>query len=131
MDEIGLTHADLPTGASNSGQHGAVVHFSGIVRGLENGNPIEGIRYSAYESMAEAQLQAIVASVRQELGVDFPVKLVHRLGFVPTGIASVTLEIATPHSREAFEFCQKLLHKLKTEVPIWKEFVYTETNGPD
>jgi molybdopterin synthase catalytic subunit len=129
LDEIGLTCEPLEAGDAGSGEFGAVLRFLGVVRGLEAGKPIAGIRYSAYEPMAQQQLVSIVLAARGAAGRDFPVRLVHRLGFVPLGIASVILEIATPHSREAFDFCQDILHRLKTEVPIWKEFVAVEPDN--
>jgi molybdopterin synthase catalytic subunit len=125
-DAIFLTTEELPSGAANAGDHGAVLHFSGVVRGMEGGRPISGITYSAYESMATQQLRAVVAGAQQACGVAYPTKLVHRLGFVPTGVSSVTLEVSAPHSREAFDYCQDVLRRLKAEVPIWKEFVYSQ-----
>ncbi len=117
---------ELPIQEQTDGRHGAVLRFLGVVRGLECGKEILGIRYSAYEPMAEQQLVKIIVEARTTIGpaaAEIPVYLVHRLGFVPVGEPSVIIEISTVHSLTALQLCQEILRKLKAEVPIWKEFV--------
>ena len=48
------------------------------------------------------------------------VRLVHRLGFVAAGEASLWVEVAAPHRGEAFAACQWLIDRMKQVVPIWK-----------
>ncbi len=112
--------------AHHSPQHGAELRFLGVVRGLEDGRLISGIRYSAYEAMALEKLGAIAA----ESASLFPgtlVRVQHRTGFVAAGEASLLISAASKHSAESFELCQWLLRRIKTEVPIWKEPVFTPT----
>ena len=99
---------------------GARVAFSGIVRDSENGEPIDGILYSAYEEMAQPLLEEMAAAGRRR----FPkhgLWLEHRLGFVPAGEPSVHILVTTPHSAEAFEISRWYLDQVKTRLPIWKE----------
>jgi molybdopterin synthase catalytic subunit len=48
------------------------------------------------------------------------VRLIHRLGWVPVGEASLWLELQAPHRAEAFSACQWLIDEMKRVVPIWK-----------
>ena len=122
LTEDPLSTDSPPTNA----QHGASVQFLGIVRELEDGRPIRGIDYQCYAPMAESKLAQIAA----EGAARFPehhLKLHHRLGFVPAGIASVTICVTTPHSQAAFDICREYLHRLKTELPIWKNVVFADS----
>ena len=47
--------------------------------------------------------------------------LVHRLGRVELGQASVLVAVSTPHRRDAFDAAQWLMDRIKEVVPIWKQ----------
>ena len=46
--------------------------------------------------------------------------IVHRVGLVPVGEASVAVAVSTPHRASSFEAAEWLIDRLKVEVPIWK-----------
>ena len=47
--------------------------------------------------------------------------IVHRLGRIELGEASVAVAVSTPHRRDAFEAGQWLIDTLKVVVPVWKQ----------
>jgi molybdopterin synthase catalytic subunit len=47
--------------------------------------------------------------------------IVHRLGLVPLGEASVAVVVSSPHRQEAFDAGEWLIDTLKERVPIWKQ----------
>ncbi|HQU47368.1 MAG TPA: molybdenum cofactor biosynthesis protein MoaE, partial [Pirellulales bacterium] len=47
--------------------------------------------------------------------------LVHRLGHLKIGEASVAAAVSSPHRQAAFEAGQWLIDTLKQSVPIWKK----------
>jgi len=99
---------------------GAVVYFTGVVRGCEEGAPIEAIDYEAFKPMAEHQFQLLF----NEMGNRWPiesVRLVHRLGVVRVNEPSLWVEVVAPHRGEAFAACQWLIDEMKRLVPIWKK----------
>jgi molybdopterin synthase catalytic subunit len=99
---------------------GAVLTFLGVVREQEAGAPITGLDYSAFEPMARHQFGLLF----DELAVRWPlhsVRLVHRLGPVAAGDASLWLEVTAPHRAEAFAAGQWLIDRMKETVPIWKK----------
>jgi molybdopterin synthase catalytic subunit len=106
-----------------SDRDGALVDFFGVVRGVENGQPIDGIEYQAFVEMAEIELKRIAENARK----DFMLGLVlvhHRIGFVPAGEPSLFVRVAAPHRDAAFAGCQHIIEQLKARVPIWKHPAY-------
>jgi molybdopterin synthase catalytic subunit len=98
---------------------GAVVCFSGVVRGSEEGRPIAAIDYEAFQAMAEHQFHKLFDEMEKRWPVE-SVRLVHRTGVVRVGEPSLWVEVVAPHRAEAFAACQWLIDEMKRVVPIWK-----------
>jgi molybdopterin synthase catalytic subunit len=98
---------------------GAAVLFLGVTRGVTRGRRTESLDYSCYEEMARGELAKLEAEARER----WPIAgcaIVHRLGRLEIGEASVAVAVSTPHRGDAFEAGQWLIDSLKTTVPIWK-----------
>lgn len=98
---------------------GAIVTFVGTTRDHNDGAAVLSLAYEAYQEMAQATMAAIFAAAIAQ----FPftrARVVHRLGEVPVGEASVVVVVAAPHRGAAFDACRYLMDRLKHEVPIWK-----------
>jgi molybdopterin synthase catalytic subunit len=106
---------------------GAVLIFLGTVRDSHGGRSVEKLIYSAYRTMALEGLERIVADLEAS-SPGLRAAIVHRLGEVPVGEASVVIAVASPHRAAAYEANRTALERLKTEIPIWKREHYTE--GP-
>ena len=102
---------------------GAVILFLGTVRGSHGGRRVERLTYSAYRPMAEEALERIAADLERE-HQDLRVAIVHRLGEVEVGEASVAIAVAAPHRAAAYQASRTALERLKAEVPIWKREHY-------
>ena len=109
----------LIAGRAASDGMGAVIVFHGVVRGTEDGAPIAAIEYEANEPMARHQFELIFSEIEQQWPVD-SIRLIHRIGSVPTNEASLWVEVISPHRAEAFTACQFLIDEMKKRVPIWK-----------
>lgn len=113
---------------------GAVVTFVGRVRDHHQGRAVDHLEYEAYEPMAVAQMQAVVAEARErwQLG---PVAMVHRVGRLAIGDVAVAIAVAAGHRGEAFEACRYLIDRIKQVVPIWKHEFWADGSsewvGPD
>lgn len=103
---------------------GAVLLFLGTVRDHHAGRAVHGLDYSAYRPMAEQALRRIVASIEGEADAPLRLAIVHRLGDVPIGEASVAIAAASPHRDAAYQASRTALERLKREVPIWKREHY-------
>jgi molybdopterin synthase catalytic subunit len=126
-DEVRLTRDPIEVSslAVASPADGAVALFLGVVRGTNAGREVAHLEYEAYQEMAEAELAAIVTEARARWPIT-GVRVVHRLGRLEIGEASVAVAVASPHRREAFEACRFVIDALKKRAPIWKKEFYTD-----
>jgi molybdopterin synthase catalytic subunit len=107
-------------------QDGAVVTFHGVVREYsDSGRAVRYLEYEAYPEMAEAQMRAIGAEIKRRWDID-DVAMVHRIGRLEIGEASVVIAVAAPHRGEAFDACEYAIDTLKATVPIWKKEVFAD-----
>lgn len=103
----------------NSPLAGAVVLFLGTVRELTGERRTAALDYECYPQMAERKLAELEAEARSRWPI-IECGLIHRLGHLELGEASVAVAVSTPHRRDAFEAGQWLIDTLKVVVPIWK-----------
>jgi molybdopterin synthase catalytic subunit len=109
----------VPPESLPSREIGAAVEFQGLVRELENGDPLAGLFYEAYEPMARRVLERHF----EELSAIHPcaaVHFIHRTGWVPVGEASLFIRVLSSHRKEALAFLGDAIDRLKQDVPIWK-----------
>jgi molybdopterin synthase catalytic subunit len=104
---------------------GAACLFLGVVRNENGGRAVTHLEYEAYEEMALPLMEGIAAEAVRRFGVT-EVRLVHRLGRLEIGEASVAVAAASPHRAEAFAACRWAIDTLKAEVPIWKKEFYAD-----
>ena len=99
---------------------GAVATFLGTTRATNRGRNVLRLEYEAYPEMAVKEFEKIAAeaSARWEL---VRVAIVHRVGVVPLGEASVGIAVSAPHRRESIEACHYCIDALKLVAPIWKK----------
>ncbi len=103
-----------------SSRAGAVITFLGVVRNTEDVAPIEALDYEAFVPMAEHQFRKLFDELERRWATVESVRLIHRIGRVPSGEPSLWVEILAPHRGEAFAACQWLIDEMKRVVPIWK-----------
>lgn len=111
-----------------SDEDGAVVVFVGVVRNHDSGRAVVGLTYEAYEEMAAEKLRNICESVGSQFDVG-DIAVVHRVGDLQVGDASVAIAVAAPHRDAAYKASREVIERLKREVPIWKREHYA--NGGD
>ncbi|HXK09340.1 MAG TPA: molybdenum cofactor biosynthesis protein MoaE [Vicinamibacteria bacterium] len=104
---------------------GAVCLFVGVVRNENQGRAVVGLEYEAYEEMALALMDEIGRETERLFPVT-GVRLVHRLGRLEIGEASVAVAVSSPHRKEAFDACRFAIDTLKAKVPIWKKEHYAD-----
>lgn len=99
---------------------GAVVLFLGTTREFTNGRQTVCLEYDSYPQMAEKKLAELAAEANSRWPLT-GVAIVHRLGHVPLGEASVAIAVSSPHRKAAFAAGEWLIDTLKEVVPIWKK----------
>jgi molybdopterin synthase catalytic subunit len=99
---------------------GAVLAFVGTVRDSKTGREVIGIDYEAYAPMAAKELRRI----GDDMLARWPARravLVHRIGRLAVGDASIAILVACPHRAEGFEALRYGIESVKRDVPIWKK----------
>jgi molybdopterin synthase catalytic subunit len=99
---------------------GATVTFIGTTRDHNDGRSVTRLEYEAYPEMAIAEMRRI-GETAQERWPIARIAIVHRIGVVPIGEASVVIAVSAGHRRAAFEACHFAIDRLKEIVPIWKK----------
>lgn len=116
---------DVASLAGATAADGAVCLFVGVVRNENRGRPVLRLEYEAYEEMAGPLMDEIAAETARRFPVT-DVRLVHRLGRLDLGEASVVVAVSSPHRAEAFAACRFAIDTLKAQVPIWKKELYAD-----
>src|SRR5215470_1020707 len=98
---------------------GAVVTFTGICRGDENGATIAGLTLEHYPVMAEAEIARHVAEAERRWTL-LGVTVIHRYGRIAPGEDIVLVVTASSHRYDAFASAEFLMDYLKTRAPFWK-----------
>ena len=108
--------------------HGAQLLFLGVVRDVNGGREVEGIRYEAFREMAEPVLLSLLSRA-QERWPGVQVAAEHRFGVLRVGEASVVVAVSSPHRAEAYEASRWIMDELKQSLPVWKEELYRDGNS--
>ena len=104
--------------AANS--DGAIVIFEGIVRDNTKGRHTLYLEYEGYEAMAVQVMEKLGAEIKAAHAIG-NIAMVHRLGRMEVGEASVVIVASAPHRKPAFEAALEAIDRLKRTVPIWKK----------
>lgn len=102
------------------GCDGAIVTFQGVVRNNTSGRPTQRLEYEGYEPMALRKMAEIGRDVAGRFAIS-RIAMVHRLGTLEIGEASVLVVAVGPHRRPAFEAALEGIDNLKKMVPVWKK----------
>jgi len=100
---------------------GGVVIFSGVVRNETGGRAVKFLEYEAHAPMAEGKMREIGETVRARWPGVKRVAILHRVGRLEIGEASVLIAVSAAHRGEAFEACRYAIDTLKRTVPVWKK----------
>jgi molybdopterin synthase catalytic subunit len=96
------------------------VTFAGTTRDHNDGRSVTRLEYEAYPEMALAEMRKIGDEARQRWPIA-DIAIVHRIGVVPIGEASVVIAVSSAHRAAAFAACHFAIDRLKEVVPIWKK----------
>jgi MoaE-MoaD fusion protein len=99
---------------------GAIVIFEGVVRNNSQGRRTRFLDYECYEAMAVKKLAEIGREIATSHHIG-NIALVHRLGRLHIGEASVSVVVTAPHRKAAFDAAFEGINRLKRLVPIWKK----------
>ena len=115
--DVGVEIRRLTQGRSDVG---AIVTFTGTVRGDSGGAPITRMTLEHYPGMTERELER----VESEANARWPLQaslIIHRIGALAPGDNIVLVVTASAHREAAFAAAEFLMDYLKTRAPFWKK----------
>lgn len=112
--------AEIATLSAGRSDIGAVVTFTGLVRGSSGDRDLISMTLEHYPGMTEAELAAIEAEARTRWSIEASL-IVHRVGELVPGDRIVLVVTASPHRHAAFQAAEFLMDYLKTRAPFWKK----------
>jgi molybdopterin synthase catalytic subunit len=102
---------------------GAIATFLGTTRRHSRGRDVTRLEYDAYPEMAESEMARIAETLKARHEIH-AVAMVHRVGVVPVGEASVAIAVSAAHRAAAMDACREAIDTLKQTVPVWKKEVF-------
>jgi len=102
---------------------GAMTTFVGTTRNTNEGRQVIRLEYECYPGMAEKEMVKIATEILTRWPI-IKIAMLHRLGQVDIGEASVAIAVSSSHRHAAFEACHYAINQLKETVPIWKKELY-------
>jgi MoaE-MoaD fusion protein len=117
-------HLDEMIKPLSSDSTGAVVVFTGMVRGITAGKiPHETIylEYEAYLPMAEKMMNRIADEIREKWSDIESIAIIQRIGRMVPGTPTVAIACTAAHrDTGVFEAARYGIDRLKEIVPVWK-----------
>ncbi len=107
------------------GIDGAICTFEGVVRNNSSGRATRFLDYECYEAMAIKLMEEIGVEIASSHAIS-RLAMVHRLGRMEIGEASVVIIAAAPHRRPSFDAALDGINRLKKTVPIWKKEYFVD-----
>lgn len=98
---------------------GAIASFVGLVRDLKAENLVS-MTLEQYPGMTEKALAHIAESALQRWAVQ-DISVIHRYGELKPAEQIVLVIVISEHRSIAFQACEFIMDKLKTEAPFWKK----------
>ena len=129
---IGAEIAGLTGGRTDIG---AVVTFTGTVRGAAGGSPLTSMTLEHYPGMTERYLEKISKEARQRWDI-IDSLIIHRVGDLHPDEPIVLVAVWSAHRAAAFDASRFLMEELKSRAPFWKKEVlstgsrWVEKNTP-
>ena len=104
---------------SGRGDVGAVVSFTGICRGSEDGTAIAALTLEHYPGMAEAEIMRHAETAMSRWPLT-GLTVIHRFGRIVPGENIVLVVTSSQHRQAAFQAAEFLMDYLKASAPFWK-----------
>lgn len=123
--DVGTEMARLTAGRSDIG---AVVTFTGRVRGEAKGRPIASMTLEHYPGMTEQELARVEAEAQERWPLQASL-IIHRIGELKPGDNIVLVITASAHRQAAFAAAEFLMDHLKTRAPFWKKETAPDGTG--
>lgn len=104
---------------------GALTSFLGVVRATHQGRQVRYLEYEAFEALAVTTFERIGAEAAARWP-DAALAIVHRVGRLEIGDASIAIVAAAAHRADAFAVCRYAIERVKQIAPVWKHEFFAD-----
>jgi len=106
-------------------EDGAVLVFEGVVRNHSKGRRTRFLDYECYVPMALKTMEQLGEDIARRHAIH-RIAIVHRVGRLEIGEASVAIVVVSAHRQAAYEASLEAINRLKQTVPIWKKEYFSD-----
>lgn len=99
---------------------GAIVTFTGTVRGDDDGTHVTALTLEHFPGMTEAEISSIIDTAKARWSLS-AVTVIHRIGRLLPEDNIVFVGVAAAHREAAFAGASFIMDYLKTKAPFWKK----------
>jgi molybdopterin synthase catalytic subunit len=125
-----VTHSKISSvieSISNKIEAGGHSVFIGQVRAdMVGRKAVKAIEYSAYENMVKKEADQIIKMIYAEFNDVKSISILHSVGIVKVGEASLFVLVSAGHRSHAMQACSKLVNMIKEKLPIWKKEIFED-----
>lgn len=121
---VRITEADFDITAEHDALKaravGAIVTFTGTVRGDDDGADITALTLEHFPGMTESEITSIIETASERWSL-LGVTVIHRVGRLLPEDNIVFVGVAAAHREAAFAGASFIMDYLKTRAPFWKK----------
>ncbi len=99
---------------------GAIASFIGLVRDVNEGDPVAAMTLEHYPGMTEKSIGEIVEQAKSRWNI-FEALVIHRVGELRPLDQIVLVVVTGSHRGDTFAACEFIMDYLKTRAPFWKK----------
>lgn len=99
---------------------GAIVSFTGFVRGYDTQEILDHLYLEHYPQVTESEIHRILQLAQKKWSIQ-ACHVIHRIGHLKIGEEIVLVLTAATHRKAAFEANEFIMDYLKSEAPFWKK----------
>ncbi|BCD92120.1 molybdopterin synthase [Francisella halioticida] len=106
-------------------EHGATIHFIGVVRDHNEGKKVTGIDYDVCRPLAKNVLNKIIRETEQR----YPkicIYIAHYEGYLNVGEISLLISTSTSHRDDCYKANRYIVEAIKHSCPVWKREHYVD-----
>src|SRR5687768_9581658 len=104
---------------------GGYASFEGWVRNHNEGHPVMGLEYQAYEALAIQEGQSILEEAKARFAI-LDAACAHRTGKLAITELAVWVGVSAHHRAAAFAACRYIIDEVKRRLPVWKKEYYAD-----
>lgn len=111
---------EMTQAESSTSNAGAIVSFTGRVRGHDYENPLSHLFLEHFPGVTEKEIEKIILQAQEQWPMLY-VRVIHRVGRINTGENIVLVLTASEHRKAAYQANEFIMDYLKTRAPFWKK----------